>query len=103
MGLSEFRELINDKKSRNMIIRGIIGTTILAGGGGVATYLLVDSSRIDLIYHKDINGDGREDIVNQSGSKSRPAYEVFLQEGNGEFVRSYRFSGKEITSKLSGK
>ena len=43
---------------------------------------------------------GRKDIVVEAGFFLRPAYQLYLQNSEGKFIRSQEFSQKDIADKL---
>jgi len=57
-------------------------------------------TQVNRVYQRDVNGDGKYDLVIESGYSFYPKYELFIQGPNGEFVRDGSLSREYISSKI---
>ena len=70
--------------------------------GSLALYTIERNLSYEKTHRIDMNGDVKEDIVNEIGYKSLfSRYEVLIDQGNGTFSRDTSFSKKDVTSKLN--
>ena len=84
---TEFRTAVYGvlREYENRMIGFALVASVFAGSCGVALGKLIssESSRPDYLYGRDVNGDGREDIV----AKCRSEEIVYIQQEDGTYRR----------------